>query len=505
MSYLSIRKQVNDHIVQAANDSSNEIIGLLLGRLEKDTIIIEDAVTGEFSGEPTRVQLLPSTLAKIADDIVAGRIKGNIIGWYHSHPTGGLFFSETDVETQKIFQQFSRATIGMVVDRQTGQVGFFRVDREGNPYRVPNENVRTSKDGGPLPARKRPAKLPSLAPVNKLLTQKIVLSGVLVALVVAIALVGVIVYHTSTSSTQPAATINHTPITTANVGQPIIVIANSTGTFQKVTLFYETGDKTTFTSTVMDSPNTGEYQYSIPGNQVAGQITYYITASNPNGVQVSTPIYHIQVADFLPEGPNETITLYRNATTSVISQIILKPINGFDQQLAISASTPPGISATLPPNAQAGSSIQITLTASAIAPNGTFPVTISATYAPLQSPPITRKTIVDVTVTDFAIHITPNSKTTFAGLQATYNISLAVAPGFSAPIQIKVLNLPAGTKAQVLSTGILYGPGAGTDMLQISTTAATRPGTYTLTVDVTATLDTGDYIVHSQTIQLTVR
>jgi len=41
--------------------------------------------------------------------------------------------------------------------------------------------------------------------------------------------------------------------------------------------------------------------------------------------------------------------------------------------------------------------------------------------------------------------------------------------------------------------------------LQIMTAGTTRPGTYTITVVATATLDTGDYIVHSQTIQLTVR
>src|SRR5208282_887557 len=104
-----------------------------------------------------------------------------------------------------------------------------------------------------------------------------------------------------TSTTTPVSTINHTPILTANVSQPITVTANTTGTFQNVTLFYETVGSTSFTSTVMTSPATGEYQYSIPGNQVNGDITYYISGANANGLKVSTPVYHIQVADFLPE------------------------------------------------------------------------------------------------------------------------------------------------------------------------------------------------------------
>ena len=501
---MSIWKPVNDRIIEDSRASDNEIIGLLLGRLENDTLIIEDLVSGEFSGEPTRVQLLPSTLARIADDIVSGRIKGNIIGWYHSHPIGGLFFSETDVETQKIFQQFSRLTIGMVVDTQTGQVGYFRVDRDGKPYRVPDENVRTYKDAAEAVQAQRIAQRPLLAPINKRITQRIVLSGILIALVVAIALVGVVIYRTST--TTPVSTINHTPILTANVSQPITVTANTTETFQNVTLFYETVGSTSFTSTVMTSPATGEYQYSIPGNQVNGDITYYISGANANGLKVSTPVYHIQVADFLPEALNATLTIYRNSTKPVVSQMILQPINGFHEQLSISAQAPPGVSVTLPANVQAGTSAQISMTAGANAHNGTFPVIISATYAPPGGQPITHATRIDVTVTDFTLRLIPQSSSVFAGTQATYNLTLTVGSGFSAPIQVKVVNLPTGAKAQVLSTGtLLYGSGSGVNTLQITTTTTTRPGTYTITIMATATLDTGDYIVHSQTIQLTVR
>jgi proteasome lid subunit RPN8/RPN11 len=502
---VSIWEPVNDRIIQDSRATDNEIIGLLLGRLEKDTIVIEDAVSGEFSGEPTRVQLLPSTLAKIADDIVSGRIKGNIIGWYHSHPTGGLFFSETDVETQKIFQQFSRLTIGMVVDTQSGQVGYFRVDREGKPYRVPDENIRTYKDASKAVQERRIIQR-QIPPVNKLIAQRIVLVGILIALVVAIALVGVITYRTSMTNQTAVATINHTPILTANISQPITVTANTTGTFQSVTLFYETVSSTSFTSAVMTSPATGEYQYSIPGNQVDGEITYYITGSNANELKVSTPVYHILVADFLPEVLNATLTIYRNSTKPVISQITLQPINGFHEQLSISAQAPSGISVTLPTNAQAGASVQFSMTAAANALNGTFPVVISATYAPPGAQSVTHQTRIDVTVTDFALRLTPTSNTIFIGTQATYNLTLTVGSGFSAPIQLKELNLPTGAKAQVLSTGaLLYGPGAGVNTLQIMTAGTTRPGTYTITVVATATLDTGDYIVHSQTIQLTVR
>lgn len=146
MSYVSIWKPVNDRIVQISRDNENEIIGLLLGRLENDTLIIEDSVTGEFQGGPNRVTLPPSTLAKIADDILNHRTKGSIIGWYHSHTESGVAFSDTDVQTQINLQQFSPFVTAMVVDTKTGDVGYFRVDHAtGAPTRIPDTNVTVSE------------------------------------------------------------------------------------------------------------------------------------------------------------------------------------------------------------------------------------------------------------------------------------------------------------------------------------------------------------------------
>jgi proteasome lid subunit RPN8/RPN11 len=147
LSYVSIWKPVNDRIIQISNDSENEIIGLLLGRLENDTVIIEESVTGEFQGEPNRVTLLPSTIAKIADDIINHRTKGSIIGWYHSHTESGVAFSETDVQTQMTLQQFSPFVTAMVVDVKSGGVGYFRVDlATGKPVRIPTANIRVLEE-----------------------------------------------------------------------------------------------------------------------------------------------------------------------------------------------------------------------------------------------------------------------------------------------------------------------------------------------------------------------
>ena len=48
---------MNDRITKISTENSNEVIGLLIGSLVNDTLVIEDSITGEFSGEPHRVVL----------------------------------------------------------------------------------------------------------------------------------------------------------------------------------------------------------------------------------------------------------------------------------------------------------------------------------------------------------------------------------------------------------------------------------------------------------------
>jgi proteasome lid subunit RPN8/RPN11 len=143
LSYVSVWKPVNDRIVQASRDSENEIIGLLLGRLENDTVIIDDSITGEYQADQNRATLPGGTLALIAEEILSGRIKGNIIGWYHSHTEAGVTFSETDIETQKVLQQFSPFITAIVIDAKTGEMGCFRVETgTGTLILIPDTNVR---------------------------------------------------------------------------------------------------------------------------------------------------------------------------------------------------------------------------------------------------------------------------------------------------------------------------------------------------------------------------
>ncbi len=513
---MSIWKPVNDSIVQASRGTKNEIIGLLIGRLQDDAIIIEDSVTGEFSAEPHRVTLSSTALAKIADALVTGRMKGNIVGWYHSHTEGGVFFSETDVATQRKLQQFSSLITGMVVDTQTGEVGYFRVDPQtGKAVRLPAEKIKVYtelSEAIPPEAKAKPPKPRMPTPTVEVRrtvvepwqpTSRLILSIVLIALLASLAVVGAILYRGAYS---PTLTINYTPIPTATIGTPIDVRANITGPVHNVTLAYAPTGSDSFTRVLMNSIAPGEYGYTIPGAQVTTNIAYNIVAADTAGNKVSTNTYYIAVADFKILPQSATFTVYRNSTNPFVSELGLLPINGFTQLLLLSATgVPEGMEITFSPNsAPSGTTnVEMTIAASPNTPNGTSSVAISATYVPPASPAVVRQTTLTVTVADFDLQVTPRSSDLSAGSSTTLTLTLTLEKGFVDPVTINVLGLPPGAKWQLsTNNATVLGGGAGTATrtLQITVATFTKRGTYAITIGAS-----GAGVVHSRTVQLTVR
>ena len=513
MSYVSIWKPVNDRIVQASRDTKNEIIGLLLGRLEDDTIIMEDSITGQFSADPHRVILPSSTLAKIADQIVSGRVKGNIVGWYHSHTEGGLFFSETDITTQRKLQQFSLLITGMVVDAPTGEVGYFRVDPQtARSIRIPKEKVRVyaeRSDAIPSEAKaRRPVRpTPTIEVRRRTIgpwqpTNRLIVSVVLIALLASLGLMGVLIYRGLYSGS--VVTIDHIPLSTATIGTPIEVKANVTGPVHNVTLAYAIGGGSSYTQVVMSSTAPGQYEYLISGDQVTANIAYYVKAFDTAGNQVSTRTYQIAVADFNLLVQSRALTVYR--TRSLASQLSLLSVNGFNQQLSLSTTgSPQGLSVTFSPNpAPPGTStVNMTITTSPGTANGTFSVIVAATYSPPRSPPVTRQNTVAITVADFDLQLNPTSSEVFAGSSTSYTLTLSVQKGFVDPVKLSVVGLPQGSRYLLTTSNATVlggGPGTTTITLQITVPQFTKPGTYAITITAI-----GADIVHSRTAQLIVR
>lgn len=507
MSYVSVYKPVNDRITKVSiEDNSREVIGLLIGRLVDDTLVIEDSITGEFSGEPHRVVLHPTTVAKIADDLIKGRLKGNIVGWYHSHTEDGIFFSQTDVETQKKLQQFSSLNVGMVVDARNGDVGYFRLDSNGKPVRVLDNKVRVfSEKSAAVPIREIPSPPPArrtALPALRPLPIRLILGVILIAIVISIGVLGVSML--STKQVPPPAAIYHTQVTNSLIDSPISIVANSTG-IENVTLFYAR-DSESYAAIEMISNGTGVFHSIIPASQVTGNLSYYLEATTDTGTKMSTEVYHVLVSDFNISPENQTVTVYRNATNPSFILLDVTSINGFNQGVTISISgAPREVNVFTPANVQPGTIINVSLEANSNASLGSFPLYIAASYSPSDSQVVQRSAKVTVTVTDFDVIIQPTSLSVLAGSQCEFTVNVTSGQGFEAPMTITVTGLPQGAKMVLMPTNgstLLMVP--GTIPLAIQT-AGIRQGTYTITLTVKASLHAGGYVIHSQEIQLTVR
>lgn len=114
-----------------AASSPIEIAGLLAGRVWSDSshtfVIVEDAVPADEHVERSSVHVifqaeawdvLSEELNRLSKDTL-------VVGWYHSHPNLGAFFSGTDRETQRgAFR--SDWQLGVVMDPQRGEIATFR-------------------------------------------------------------------------------------------------------------------------------------------------------------------------------------------------------------------------------------------------------------------------------------------------------------------------------------------------------------------------------------------
>jgi len=132
----------------AKSARKSRIIGILLGRLVDETLIVEDAISGKMKIGEVKVALHEEAIAKIADDILNQRIGGSIIGWYHSHPGYGVFMSEVDMNTQRTLTQFSPYILAIVYDPSTEEFGFFTFNSEKNSIeRISDEFVQILVQG----------------------------------------------------------------------------------------------------------------------------------------------------------------------------------------------------------------------------------------------------------------------------------------------------------------------------------------------------------------------
>jgi len=104
MSAVALLKMV----MHACAGGTQEIMGLMLGKIQGDTIIVMDSFSLPVLGTETRVNPGDEAEQYMIDytenNILLGR-KERTCGWYHSHPGYGCWLSGIDVTTQANQQQ----------------------------------------------------------------------------------------------------------------------------------------------------------------------------------------------------------------------------------------------------------------------------------------------------------------------------------------------------------------------------------------------------------------
>lgn len=142
ISALALLKMV----MHARSGGTLEVMGLLLGKVDANTMIAMDSFALPVEGTETRVNAQAAAYEYMAAYTESAKQVGrleNVIGWYHSHPGYGCWLSGIDVSTQMLNQQFQEPFVAIVIDPvrtiSAGKVnlGAFRTYPKG--YKPPDE------------------------------------------------------------------------------------------------------------------------------------------------------------------------------------------------------------------------------------------------------------------------------------------------------------------------------------------------------------------------------
>jgi len=133
-------------VMHARSGGKLEVMGLMMGKVENNTMIIMDSFALPVEGTETRVNAQAEAYEYMVEYLTlikqTGRLE-NALGWYHSHPGYGCWLSGIDVNTQTVNQQYSEPWLAIVIDPTRTisagkvEIGAFRTYPAG--YKPPNE------------------------------------------------------------------------------------------------------------------------------------------------------------------------------------------------------------------------------------------------------------------------------------------------------------------------------------------------------------------------------
>jgi proteasome lid subunit RPN8/RPN11 len=113
---------------QATKDK--EVCGVLLGQLKKDPagpfLLVEDVIEGQQAqGSEARVTFTPEAWKHIFKEQEQRDPSLKMVGWYHSHPSFGIFLSQYDRFIHQNFFGVQPWMVAFVLDPVRDEEGFF--------------------------------------------------------------------------------------------------------------------------------------------------------------------------------------------------------------------------------------------------------------------------------------------------------------------------------------------------------------------------------------------
>ncbi|KAJ2837802.1 COP9 signalosome catalytic subunit rri1 [Coemansia erecta] len=136
-------------VMHARSGGDIEVMGLMLGKVIGNTMLVLDAFALPVEGSETRVNAQSESYEYMTQYLERSQASGQkepVIGWYHSHPGYGCWLSGIDVATQMLNQQFQDPFLAVVIDpKRTMSAG--KVDL-GAFRTFPEEHTQSNNNTG---------------------------------------------------------------------------------------------------------------------------------------------------------------------------------------------------------------------------------------------------------------------------------------------------------------------------------------------------------------------
>jgi len=253
----------------------------------------------------------------------------------------------------------------------------------------------------------------------------------------------------------------------------------------------------TFTPPVV-AGGSGTAQLTVATAAGIAPGSYPLTISGSSGATTRTATATLLV----PPPPDFGITVTPSSLTVVAGTagtgtVGVSSLNGFTGDVSLSLTgLPPavGTAAFAPAVVSGAGTAQLSISTLASAPAGSYPLTVTGTSgATSHSAALT----LVVPAGDFALSVSPATRTIYRGQSTTYTVTVSSVNGFAGAVTLSVTGKPSGSTA-TLSRNPVAAPGTST--LTIRTTFSTTRGTFTIRV----TGSSGS-LTHQATATLTVR